>query len=291
MINNLRKYLVELIGTMILVFFGCGSVVAFSYYLTAQRLIAPMIFMVLLVALTFGLALTAVSAMFGHISGAHVNPAVTIAKLIDGDISVIDAICYIAAQIIGACAGIGLLTIIWNSTEVLGANMYDVNSALGAMVTPKVAFIVEMVLTFVFVLTVLSVTKKENKYSPLILGLTLTLVHIFGIPFTGTSVNPARSIAPAVFQGGDALKQLPLFIIAPLLGGIIAGLLYRFVLSPQKEDLAFADEIEEEMIEEKPKKKTTTKKSTSEAKEEVKKTTKKTTTKKTTKSDKEEKTK
>lgn len=282
MVNNLRKYLAELLGTMFLVFFGCGTAVAITKYVTEQQLVAPHIWSWLIIALAFGLALVAIIAIFERVSGAHVNPAVSIACLIDGRMNVVDCVCYIAAQVIGACAGASVLSFIWNSTEALGANVYETHSALGAMVTTEVAFVVELILTFVFVLTVLSATKKENCNTGLVIGLTLTLVHIFGIPFTGTSVNPARSIGPAIFTDGVAMEQLPLFIIAPLVGGVLAALLYRFVLDPKEKTLAFAEEVEAEMIseeqedeevevEEKPKK-TVAKKTT----------VKKTTTKKTT---------
>ena len=279
MIDNLRKYLAELLGTMFLVFFGCGTAVAISRYVTDQQLVAPQIWSWLIIALAFGLALVAIIAIFGRVSGAHVNPAVSIACLIDGRMNLRDCICYIAAQIIGGCAGASILSFIWGSTASLGANLYETQSALGAMVTTEVAFVVELILTFVFVLTVLAATKKENSSSGVVIGLTLTLVHIFGIPFTGTSVNPARSIGPALFTDGVALEQLPLFIIAPMVGGILAALLYRFVLEPKEKTLAFAEEVEEEMIPE-----TEEEEKEEPVVEKTKKTpTKKTTTKKTTK--------
>ena len=283
MIDNLRKYLAELLGTMFLVFFGCGTAVAISRYVTDQQLVAPQIWSWLIIALAFGLALVAIIAIFGRVSGAHVNPAVSIACLIDGRMNLRDCVCYIAAQIIGGCAGASILSFIWGSTASLGANLYETQSALGAIVTTEVAFVVELILTFVFVLTVLAATKKENGSSGVVIGLTLTLVHIFGIPFTGTSVNPARSIGPALFTEGVALEQLPLFIIAPVVGGVLAALLYRFVLEPKEKTLAYAEEVEEEMIPE------TEEEVVEEEKEEPvvekpKKTpAKKTTTKKTTK--------
>ena len=250
MVNNLRKYLAELLGTMFLVFFGCGTAVSISKYVTDQQLVAPHIWSWLIIAVAFGLALVAIIAIFGKVSGAHVNPAVSIACLIDGRMNLRDCVCYIAAQIIGGCAGASILSFIWNSTESLGANLYETHSVLGAMVTTQVAFVVELILTFVFVLTVLASTKKENCSSGIVIGLTLTLVHIFGIPFTGTSVNPARSIGPALFTGGVAMEQLPVFIIAPVVGGVLAALLYKFVLDPKEKELTFIDEVEEEMIDE-----------------------------------------
>lgn len=248
MVDKLRKYLAELLGTMFLVFFGCGIAVVANKYVTEHQLFAPQIWTWLIIALAFGLALVAIIAIFGRVSGAHVNPAVSIACLIDGRMNLVDCICYIAAQVVGACAGASILSFIWNSTESLGANLYETQSALGAMVTTEVAFVVELILTFVFVLTVLAATKKENCSSGLVIGLTLTLVHLFGIPFTGTSVNPARSIGPAIFTSGVAMEQLPLFIIAPLVGGVLAALLYRFVLDPKEKKLAYSEDVESEMI-------------------------------------------
>lgn len=286
----IRKIISEFVGTMLLVFFGCGTAVAVNQYVTGIYGIA-LPWTMLIIALAFGLALVAIIAMFGRISGAHVNPAVSVACLINGRMSVLDCICYIGAQIVGACAGAGLISFIMGSTTALGANLYEVESALGAMVTSNVAFLVEVVLTFVFVLTVLSVTKKENNSSGLVIGLTLTLVHIFGLPFTGTSVNPARSLGPALLTGGVAMEQLWLFILAPMVGAILAALLYRFVLDHEETELAYADEVEEEMYDEedeeeeeveeevveepkKPAKKTTTTKKASTTKT-TKKTTKK----------------
>lgn len=252
MLNTIRKFLAELLGTMFLVFFGCGTAVIMTNETVGLGTTLfggdHHLFTMLIIALAFGLALVAIIAIFGRISGAHVNPAVSIACLIDGRMSITDCVVYIAAQVIGACAGASILSFIWNSTASLGANLYETHSALGAMVTTNVAFVVELILTFVFVLVVLAATKKENCSSGLVIGLTLTLVHIFGIPFTGTSVNPARSIGPAIFTEGVALEQLPLFIIAPMVGAILAGLLYRFILEPKEKELAFAEEVVEEMI-------------------------------------------
>ena len=148
------------------------------------------------------------------------------------------------------------------------------------MVTTNVALTVELILTFVFVLVVLSVTKKEKCNSGLVIGLTLTLVHIFGIPFTGTSVNPARSLGPALLTGGVALEQYWVFLVAPLVGAVLAALLYRFVLDSEEKEVAYASEVEEEMYTEDE----TEEDEVEEVEEEKpKKTTKKTTTKKTTK--------
>ncbi len=285
----IKKFISEFIGTLLLVFFGCGAAVALNQYV-GSIYTGSLVFNLVAIALAFGLALVAIIAIFGNISGAHVNPAVSIASLIDGRISIGECCYYIGAQLLGGVAGAGILSMIFGSAESLGANLYETSSALGAMVTTNVAFIVELMLTFVFVLVVLSVTKKENNCSGVIIGLTLTLVHIFGLPFTGTSVNPARSLGPALLTGGVAMEQLWLFILAPMVGGVLAGLLYRFVLNLDEKKIAYVDDVEEEMydedeeeveeepkvekvVEEKPKKTTTTKKTSSKT------TTKKATTK------------
>lgn len=285
----IKKFISEFIGTLLLVFFGCGAAVALNQYV-GSIYTGSLVFNLVAIALAFGLALVAIIAIFGSISGAHVNPAVSIACLIDGRMSIGECCYYIGAQLLGGVAGAGILSLIFGSAESLGANLFETSSALGAMVTTNVAFTVELMLTFVFVLVVLSVTKKENNCSGVIIGLTLTLVHIFGLPFTGTSVNPARSLGPALLTGGVAMEQLWLFILAPMVGGVLAGLLYRFVLNLNEKELAYVDEVEEEMydedeveleeepkvekvVEEKPKKTTTTKKASSKT------TTKKTTTK------------
>ena len=286
----IRKFISEFVGTMLLVFFGCGTAVAVNTYLgTALGLTIP--WSLLIVSLAFGLILVALVAVIGKVSGCHVNPAVSIAQVIAGRLSIFDCVYYVVAQIVGGIAGAGLLAMIFGNTASLGANFYEASTtiSLGSMVTAQVALIVEIILTFTFVLTVLGATKKESENSGLVIGLTLTLVHLMGMVFTGTSVNPARSIGPALLTGGTAISQLWVFILGPLVGGILAALFYRIVLDPKETELEFANEVEEEMIEEpvveevvveevveeKPKK--STKKTTA----------KKATTKKTTKTKKE----
>ena len=277
----IRKFISEFVGTMLLVFFGCGTAVALNNYFAGMGSIS-LPYTLLVVSLAFGLILVALIAVLGRVSGCHVNPAVSIACLINGRMSIFECVYYIGAQIIGGIAGAGLLALIFGNTASLGANFFEAptTSSLGALVTPQIAIIVEIILTFTFVLTVLGATKKENSASGLVIGLALTLVHLMGMVFTGTSVNPARSIGPALFTGGTALSQLWVFILAPMVGGILAALFYRLVIDPKEEDLVYASDVTEEMIEEteeelveeeKPKatKKVTTKKST------TKKTTKK----------------
>ncbi len=247
----IRKFISELVGTMLLVFFGCGTAVAVNTYLgTALGVTVP--WSLLIVSLAFGLVLVALISMIGKISGCHVNPAVSIACVITGRMSLFDCVYYVVAQIVGGIAGAGLLAMIFGNTSSLGANFFEASTSisLGAMVTAQVALIVEIILTFTFVLTVLSATKKENNNSGLVIGLTLTLVHLMGMVFTGTSVNPARSIGPALLTGETAISQLWVFIVGPLVGGILAALFYRIVLDPKETEVVYATEVEEEMIEE-----------------------------------------
>ena len=220
----MKKYISELIGTMVLVLFGCGSAA-----------IAGEVLGTVGIALAFGLSIVAMAYVIGDISGCHINPAVSIGMWIDGRMNAKDLILYIVFQCIGAIIGIGLLAIIINSAPSLGGyavtglgqNGFGSASSIGLDIIG--AIIVEIILTFVFVFTVLGVTKKaENStVAGIVIGLTLAFVHIMGIPLTGTSVNPARSLAPALFLGGQALQQVWVFILAPIIGAIIAGLLYK----------------------------------------------------------------
>ncbi len=232
-----KKWISEFVGTMLLVIFGCGTAVAFNTYVSAVAGIA-LPWSLIVIACAFGLVLTALVYTIGKVSGAHVNPAVSIACLIDGRMSVVECIEYVILQVLGGIAGAAVLLLIFGSGSSLGANGYDTLSALQTVaptiqVTAGMAFGIEVILTFVFVLVVLATTKKENCNAGIVIGLTLTLVHIMGIPFTGTSVNPARSIGPALLTGGDAVSQLWVFILAPLVGGILAALFYKFVISDE----------------------------------------------------------
>ncbi|MDO5823036.1 MIP family channel protein [Methanobrevibacter sp.] len=220
----MKRYISELIGTMVLVLFGCGSAA-----------IAGSMLGTLGIALAFGLSIVAMAYVIGDISGCHINPAVSIGMWVDGRLESKDLIIYIIFQCIGAVIGIALLAAIINSAPSLGGytatglgqNGFGSASAVGLDVIG--AIIVEIILTFVFVFTVLGVTKKvENgAVAGIVIGLTLTFVHIMGIPLTGTSVNPARSLAPALFLGGQALQQVWVFILAPIVGAVIAGLIYK----------------------------------------------------------------
>ncbi len=216
----MRKYVAEFIGTLVLVLFGTGIAVVSGGDLVAT-------------ALAFGLAIVACAYVIGDISGCHVNPAVSLAMLITKKMSTKDFISYVVAQVFGAIVGTGILFIILKGTDIgtasLGANGFGALSATNISMVGAV--LVEVVLTFVFVYTILGVT-SDKKYAPvagLVIGLTLTFVHLLGINLTGTSVNPARSLAPALFLGGEALKQVWVFILAPLVGAALSACVYHFL--------------------------------------------------------------
>ena len=214
----MKKYIAEFIGTLVLVLFGTGIAVVSGGDLVAT-------------SLAFGLAIVAEAYVIGSISGCHVNPAVSLAMFINKKLSAKDFAIYVISQVLGAIAGTGILFIILSNTDIgtsaLGANFYGELSAnnislFGALVT-------EIILTCVFVYTILGVTsdEKNSSVAGIVIGLTLTFVHLIGIGLTGTSVNPARSLAPAIFLCGDALKQVWVFIVAPLIGATIAAFLYK----------------------------------------------------------------
>ena len=173
--------------------------------------------------------IVAAAYSIGNVSGCHINPAVSVSLWVAGKMTTKECIHYIIAQVIGAFVGSLLLALVLGSFDALGAN------GLVGDTTIWVALVVEVILTFIFTTTILGVTdKKENGHvTGIVIGLTLTLVHLFGLPFTGTSVNPARSLAPALLQGGDALTHVWIFILAPIVGAALAGLFYKTVL---KED-------------------------------------------------------
>ena len=220
----MKKYLAEFIVTFVLVFFACGTAVVVGCN-GAEGNAAY-----LMTALAFGLVIVAMAYSIGNISGCHINPAVSIAMLVSGKMDVKDFAGYVIAQFAGATAGAGCLKLVLgDKAGGLGANALF-NGSAGA------SLIIEVILTFVFVLAILGVTSKPEFSSAagLVIGLSLTLVHILGIAFTGTSVNPARSFGPALFAGGEALASVWVFLLAPLVGGVLAALCYRF-LSAEKQ--------------------------------------------------------
>ena len=215
--NLFKKCTAEFIGTFVLVFFACGTAAVVGCSAANGT-------GYLLTALAFGLVIVAMAYSIGNVSGCHINPAVSIAMLVSGKLSVKDFIGYVVAQFLGATAGAAALMGIVGKDSGLGANaLYK--GEIGS------SFVIEIILTFVFVLAILGVTsKKENgAVAGIVIGLPLTLVHILGISFTGTSVNPARSFGPALFVGGDALSNVWVFIAAPLVGGVLAALVYKFL--------------------------------------------------------------
>ena len=224
----MKKYICELIGTMVLVLFGCGSAA-----------VAGSVLGNLGIAMAFGLSIVAMAYIIGDISGCHINPAVSLGMWINKRMDTKDFVGYIVSQCIGALIGIGLLAFIINSCSDLGGYMltglgqngFEAASSVGISMTG--ALVVEIILTFVFVFTVLGVTRtqKTGPLAGIVIGLTLAFVHIMGIPLTGTSVNPARSLAPALVIGGQALNQVLVFIVGPAIGAIIAGLIYKFLYS------------------------------------------------------------
>jgi len=221
----MKKYFAELIGTLVLVLIGCGSAVIAGQYIGFAG-----------IAFAFGLAVLAMVYAIGSISGCHINPAITVAMLVAGKIKGRDAIFYIIFQCIGAIIGAALIWAIASGNAGfsldgtgLGQNGYGDSSPAGYGLAA--GFIAEVVLTAVFLFAIFGATHKDapKGFAGIAIGFTLVLIHLVGIPITGTSVNPARSLGPAVFVGGDALAQLWLFIVAPIIGGIIAALIWKYV--------------------------------------------------------------
>ncbi|MBQ4066079.1 MAG: MIP family channel protein [Clostridia bacterium] len=241
----MKKYIAEFIGTFVLVLFACGTACVTGCSSAKGT-------GYLLTALAFGLVIVAMAYSIGNISGCHINPAVSIAMLVSKKLCVKDFIGYVIAQFLGAIAGAGVLKLIIGNNDMtgaLGSNALYIGDIW-------LSLIIEIILTFVFVIAILGVTSKvENgAVAGIVIGLTLTLVHILGIAFTGTSVNPARSFGPALFAGGDHLACVWVFIVAPLVGGVLAALVYKFLTSekaaPKAEKAEEAEEVTEEVTEE-----------------------------------------
>jgi aquaporin Z len=221
----LTKYFAELLGTFVLVFMGTGSAVIAGSHITFVG-----------IAFTFGLAVLVMVYAIGPISGCHINPAISIAMLVAGKISVKDTIGYIIAQVIGAILASALLLCI-----AKGLPGYDIavnglgQDGYGAHSPDKYGMqsglITEIVLTFIFLIVIFGATAKNAApgFAGVAIGLALVIIHLVGIPVTGVSVNPARSIGPALLVGGDALSQLWLFIVAPIAGGILAAIVWKMM--------------------------------------------------------------
>ncbi|MGD9886478.1 MAG: MIP/aquaporin family protein [Bacilli bacterium] len=220
---EIKKYVAELIGTFVLVLFGCGTAIVLGCGTLIGGTAATVG-----TALAFGLVIVAMAFSIGNISGCHINPAVSLAMLINKKLSFKDFVFYVIAQVGGAILGALLLLLFFGKDSGFGANsvsptLLDGNAWMG--------LIAEIILTFVFVLAIMGVTSKSENVAVvgIVIGLTLVLVHLFGIPMTGTSVNPARSLGPALFAGGVALEQIWIFILGPLVGGALAALCYKFL--------------------------------------------------------------
>ncbi|MDR1757358.1 MAG: MIP family channel protein [Bacteroidales bacterium] len=222
----MKKLVSEMIGTMVLVLMGCGSAVfsgdAAGAVGTGTGTLG--------VALAFGLSVVAMAYTIGKISGCHLNPAITVGAWVAKRVSGKEAIGYMLFQIIGAIIGSSLIYLMVSTGGHQGPTATGANGWSGD-ITMCQAFIAELVFTFIFVLVVLGTTSKGafEKHAGLAIGLTLTLIHLVCIPITGTSVNPARSIGPAIFEGGEALCQLWLFVVAPIAGAIIAALVWKAI--------------------------------------------------------------
>lgn len=226
----MKKLIAEFIGTAVLVTLGCGTamlvgcdaIMGGGYILTA---------------LAFGLVIVGMAYCVGNISGCHINPAVSLGVLINGGISVKDFFGYIVAQCLGAFAGAGLLAAIFNLGDVTDmTGGFGSNGLAGVNDSIAAGLLVEVVLTFIFVMTILGITSSKanhGSFGGLIIGLTLTLVHIFGIGLTGTSVNPARSIGPAIVAAIDGntapMECVWVFIVGPLVGALLAAVVYKFL--------------------------------------------------------------
>lgn len=225
--ESIKKYVAEFLGTFVLVLVACGTAVFSNCGMGNPGH--------LITALAFGLVIVAMAYSIGNTSGCHINPAVSMGMLVAGRMSVCDFIGYVIAQFAGAIAGAAVLKVI------VSALMDPASLAVPETVIPLgqnnvdmgiwLSLLVECILTFIFVFTILGVTSKESNgaVAGIVIGLTLVLVHLIGIPLTGTSVNPARSFGPALMTGVSALKDVWVFIVAPLAGGALAAVAHKLL--------------------------------------------------------------
>lgn len=216
----MKKYLAEMFGTMVLVLMGCGTAVSLNCGVDTASVVGT--------ALAFGLAVVAMAYTIGGISGCHINPAITLGCLISKRISPKDAGMYMLFQVLGALIGSTILYLLTSNAGMDGTGANSLQSG----VNTTGGLLAEVFFTFVFVLTVLGTTdsnKGAGNFAGLAIGLCLVLVHLACIRYTGTSVNPARSIAPALFQGGAALEQLWIFIVGPFIGAALAAFAWCFI--------------------------------------------------------------
>jgi len=236
-----NKLVAEFFGTFWLVFGGCGSAVLAAKFLTTEGATPLNLGIGLVgVSLAFGLTVLTMAYTIGHISGCHLNPAVSIGLFVGRRFSGTELLPYIAAQVLGAVAGAWVLSIIaggqagFTTAAGFAANGYGDHSP--GKYTMVAGLVAEVVLTFFFLLIILGATDKRapQGFAPIAIGLGLTLIHLIGIPVTNLSVNPARSTGPALFVGGWALQQLWLFWVAPIIGAVLAGLIYPLMAAEKK---------------------------------------------------------
>lgn len=227
----MKKYFAEMIGTMVLVLMGCGVAVSLSCNnAEASTVIGT--------ALAFGLSVVAMAYTIGGISGCHINPAITLGVFLSGRMSLKEAGMYVVFQIIGAIIGSAILFVLTTNAGLTGTGANDLQAVNDVQTISWMGgLLAEIFFTFVFVLVVLGATSKTNgatnNFAGIAIGLALVLVHLACIRYTGTSVNPARSIGPALFQGGTALTHLWIFIVGPFVGGALAAGVWK-VIEPAK---------------------------------------------------------
>ena len=225
----MKKYLAEMVGTFVLTFLGCGAAVSLNCGVDVASVVGT--------AIAFGLAVVAMAYTIGGISGCHINPAITLGVWMRGRMNAKDCGMYMVFQVIGAIIAAALLALLVSLDPGLaegtttGANACASENVVNGLVA-------EIVLTFIFVLVVLGATAKTNgatnNFAGLAIGLALILIHLVGIHYTGTSVNPARSIGPALFEGGKALSQLWVFIVGPFVGGALAACVWKLIDTEEK---------------------------------------------------------
>ncbi|MBM9467021.1 MIP/aquaporin family protein [Nakamurella leprariae] len=235
MTSLVRQVIAEFVGTAILVFFAVGSAVFGLDRIGAWG-----------VALAFGFVLLALAYSIGPVSGCHVNPAVTLGVLLRKGVSAAEAGAYVVAQLLGAILGAALIKLVLgvgdvtDQTGALGTNGWGADAGIK---NAGGTFLLEIIMTFLLVLVVLQVTHRAAApgFAGLAIGLALTVIHLVGIPLDGTSVNPARSLGPALFEGGTALSQLWVFLLAPLVGGLLAALVHPLLVVPDRPERELSD--------------------------------------------------
>ena len=228
----MKKYLAEMFGTMVLVLMGCGTAVSLCCNNADPETVIG-------TALAFGLSVVAMAYTIGGISGCHINPAITLGVLLSGRMKGKEAAMYMIFQVLGAIIGSTILYFVTINSGLIGTGANDLQSVNAIQTVSWLGgLLAEIVFTCVFVLVVLGATAKENTatsgFAGLAIGLTLVLVHLVCIRYTGTSVNPARSIGPALYQGGTALSNLWIFIVGPFVGATIAAGIWKLVESKKK---------------------------------------------------------